>query len=520
MSGPVTNSTRRFRTVLGYVLLYALIWLALTLLIVGIGIHIFWGSITVDQMMMNLVALQTDGGGGNLVWLGVFFFGILPVLLTAGIAAWHVWRVRRRRSPAHVTLPGERHWLRRTVALVLVSGMVGSGTTAFATSVHVGDYIRAANSEYTIDQYYTSPEVTSTDDKRNLVMIYLESAEETLSDTTMFEKDPFVSLRDVTREEDGWTSVENFRQYDGGGWTMSGFVSTQCGVPLKGNGIVTGQSGLNALGEGVGNYLSGLTCVGDILKDEGYRNVFMGGASGSFAAKDQYLTTHGYDEQFHQEDWRALGEPDHYFRDDWGLSDERLVANAKDQIDMLHEESTRTGEPFNLSMLTVDTHEPVHIHDYCTVDTEEPVMSMFSCSMDQAADFVSYMEQQGYLEDTAVVMMGDHLKHLGTGNAFHEELSDHPDRTIFNRFWIPGGDEDKATMRAGVDQLDMMPTILEAAGFEVEDRQAGLGVSAFSPDIPEDSAQALDPETYRQMVESRSAEFYREAWEGEELRNG
>lgn len=502
---------------MGHVLVYALIWLALTLLIVGIGIHMFWGSITVDQMMMNLVAMQTDGGGGDLVWMGVLFFGVLPLLLTLGIAYWHSRLRRKRRLRDNEGLQNQRGWVTRVVATVLVATMVISGSAAFATSVHVGDYIRAANSDYTINQYYSPTEVTSTDDKRNVVMLYLESAEETLSDTTLFEKDPFVSLADVTSEEDGWTSVDGFEQYEGGGWTMSGITGTQCGVPLKGNGIVTGQSGLNSLGDDVGSYLGGLTCVGDILKDEGYRNVFMGGANGSFAAKDQFLDTHGYDEQYHLEDWRAMGEPDDQFRDDWGLSDKRLMANAKDQIDTLHAEATDTGVPFNLSLLTVDTHEPVHIYDYCDVDTEEAVTSMFACSMDQAADFVSYMEQQGYLEDTAVVIMGDHLKHLGSSNAFQDELRDHPDRTIFNRFWIPGEEEGTSSMRAGVDQLNMMPTILEAAGLQLRDRQAGLGVSAFTEEIPEGSAQAMDEEAYRELLSSRSPDFYKEAWEGEEL---
>jgi phosphoglycerol transferase len=519
LSGPVTTTTaKRIGSVLGRLAVYLLIWLALTLFIVGIGIHMFWGAITVDQMMMNLVSMQTDGGGGDLVWLGVLAFGVLPVVLTLVIAYGHYRFLRRGRAAADDdTAPVGRGWVKRTVSVVLVAAVVVSGTAMFGSSVHVGAYIKAANSDYTVDQYYRPPEVASAENARNVVMIYLESGEATLSDTTLFEKDPFVPLKDVTRQEDGWQDVGNFRQYDGGGWTMAGIAGTQCGVPLKGNGLVTGKSGLNSLGDDVANYMGGLTCVGDILKEQGYRNVFMGGANGSFAAKDQYLTTHGYDEQYDLDDWRAKGEPANQFRSDWGLSDKRLMANAKEQVDALHAESSRTGRPFNLSMLTVDTHEPVHIYDYCDVDTESEVTSMFSCSMTQVADFVGYMEAQGYLEDTAVVLMGDHLKHMGSNNAFGEELGDHPNRTIFNRFWVPGGDSRTSTMRSGIDQLNMMPTILEAAGIELKDRQAGLGVSAFSSKIPENSAQNLEPDIYKQLLESRSQDFYNDAWDGEEL---
>ncbi len=114
--------------------------------------------------------------------------------------------------------------------------------------------------------------------------------------------------------------------------------------------------------------------------------------------------------------------------------------------------------------------------------------------------------------------MGDHLKHMGASNAFHEQLDDNPNRTIFNRFWIPGDDRRTSTMQGGVDQLNMMPTILEAAGIESADRQGGLGVSAFTVDIPRESAQRLEPDAYNELLNSRSTDFYNDAWDGQELK--
>jgi phosphoglycerol transferase len=171
-------------------------------------------------------------------------------------------------------------------------------------------------------------------------------------------------------------------------------------------------------------------------------------------------------------------------------------------------------------MLTVDTHEPAHLYDYCPQDSESEVTSMFACSMTQVAGFVDHLEEQGYLDDTAVVVMGDHLKHMGASNAFHEQLDDNPNRSIFNRFWIPGDDRRTSTMQDGVDQLNMMPTILEAAGIELADRQGGLGVSAFTQDIPLGSAQGLEPDAYDELLNSRSSDFYKDAWDGQELKRG
>ncbi|WP_155849820.1 LTA synthase family protein, partial [Arthrobacter sp. H41] len=296
--------------------------------------------------------------------------------------------------------------------------------------------------------------------------------------------------------------------------TMAGLTSTQCGVPLKGIGSAAGSSAEDEPGDAVDTYLGGITCLGDVLDEHGYTNVFLGGANASFAAKDTFLSSHGYSEQKGLSDWRAADEPEKNFRSDWGLSDERLMAHARDEIDALHAEAEKTGQPFNLSVLTLDTHEPVHVYDYCNVDTQDVVTSVFSCSMTQVAGFVDYMKEKGYLDDTAVVIMGDHLKHMSAGDAFHEQLDDNPNRTIFNRIWIPG--EDKSKLRPRVDQLNMYPTILEAAGLTLKDHEAGLGVSAFASKIPENSAQAMEPGAYTELLDSLSPRFYAEAWAGED----
>lgn len=296
---------------------------------------------------------------------------------------------------------------------------------------------------------------------------------------------------------------------------MSGITSTQCGIPLKGIGSSAGGGAYNALGGNVQTYLDGATCLGDVLGQHGYTSVFLGGANASFAAKDVFLDSHGYSEVKDLSYWRTLGEPATAFRTDWGLSDERLLAHARDEVDELHATAERTGQPFNLSLLTLDSHEPVHIYDYCEVDTEEEVTSAFFCSMTQVAGFVEHMEQQGYLEDTAVVIMGDHLKQIGGGHAFQDQLEGHGNRTIFNRIWVPGGGG-KADLRPGLDQLSMYPTILEAAGLTLAGREAGLGVSAYAPEVPAGSAQAMEPGHYAELVTSLSPEFYAEAWSGED----
>ena len=515
MRGRVNQMTRRTAVVVGRIVLHVLIGVGLALLMAAIIIRLSWGEITVNQMFLNLVAVETDGGGGSIVWISILGVGVAPLLATVGLALWLHSRRRKRRRDGDSHRPRRTQWMMRTVSTVLVAAVIVGGTTAFAATVGVRDYLAAANSEYDVGDFYVEPTVTSDTNKRNLVLIYLESGEGTLADDQLFEKDAFAPLKAATEASDGWQTVEDLKQYDGGGWTMSGITSTQCGIPLKGIGSTSGGGAYNALGGKVQTYLEGVTCLGDVLDEHGYTNVFLGGANASFAAKDVFLAGHGYSEVRDLPDWRAAGEPEKAFRSDWGLSEERLLARAKDEVDELHAEAERTGQPFNLSMLTLDSHEPVHIYDYCTVDTQSEVTAAFSCSMTQVAGFVDHLRQEGYLEDTAVVIMGDHLKQIGGGHAFQDELTDHNNRTIFNRIWVPGDDQGR-TLRPRVDQLSMYPTILEAAGLTLSGREAGLGVSAFATQVPSGSAQALLPGQYADLVRSLSAQFYATAWGSED----
>ncbi|MBP3037578.1 sulfatase-like hydrolase/transferase [Arthrobacter sp. zg-ZUI100] len=517
--------TRRIGVILGHLLVYLLTWAGLVLLIAGAGIRFYWGEISVNQMLLNLVSVETDGGGGALVWMGILGIGVAPLLITALIAAWRLRR-RRRRHNGEGLRTHRAEWLVRAVSAALVAALVTGGTTAFSTAVGMADYLRAAVSKYNLGDYYVEPAITGGTDKRNLVLIYLEAGEATFGDVQLFEKDAFAPLNEATPAAEGWQSVEGFQQYEGGGWTMAGFVATQCGIPLKGAGSSTGSGATDWLSGNVAGYLRGSVCLGDVLAGHGYTNVFLGGANGAFAGKDTFLSSHGYSEQKGLSDWRAANEPETSFRSDWGLSDERLMAHARDEIDELHAEAERTGQPFNLTMLTLDTHDPVHRFDYCPVDTQAEALSVFSCSMAQVAGFVNHMKEKGYLDDTAVVIMGDHLKPMSAGDPFHEQLDGNGNRTIFNRIWIPGAGSGAAPapipgtvpgtgntmLRPHIDQLNMYPTILEAAGLTLQDHEAGLGVSAFAAEVPDRSAQSLEPDVYAELLHSASPQFYADAW--------
>jgi len=337
---------------------------------------------------------------------------------------------------------------------------------------------------------------------RNLVLIYLESIEEPMGDEELFELN---MLEPVERATAGWATIEGLEQYAGGGWTMAGLVATQCGIPLRSSDAVVDIGEMNAI-QGVGDaYMPGAVCLGDVLAEEGYRNVYLGGADARFAGKGDYLVTHGYDAVKDLSTWRALGETE--TRSDWGLSDRRLFERAKQEVAGLH----AAGQPFNLTVLSLDTHESPYLYEHCDAQTEVVMTSITRCSMEQVAGFIHFMRAEGMLDDTAVVVMGDHRKMLAEGGSFWEELSGLEHRPLFNRVWSPDG---YAIERRGIDQLSVYPTLLELVGFELADHRAGVGVSALvsREEVPPGTVLDLEASEYAAVVSSLSAEFYRDLW--------
>ncbi|QIM15850.1 sulfatase-like hydrolase/transferase [Leucobacter insecticola] len=440
----------------------------------GFWVERTFGKISVDQLLLNLSGGGGEGAGGTeLMWGAVTTILCVPLFLTTLMIL--LVEIMRRAVSRRDGLCRPR--LVRGIAAVLALLVPVSGVSIFANAIGLRDYVQAALREASlgtsIADYYTKPVVVSgVDDEtsRNLVLIYLESTEDTFADDRLFEKNMLEPVQSVTQ---GWESIPRLHQYEGGGWTMAGIVSTQCGIPLRSVTDRADNDELNTLGaEGseLESYMPGATCLGDVLADEGYRNVFLGGADARFAGKGAFFSGHGYDEVDDLGVWRGLGETE--IRDDWGLSDRRLFERAKDTVTELHE----ADAPFNLTILTLDTHEGPRVFEYCSWDTDTAMTSITFCSMQQVAGFIDFMRDEGYLEDTAVVIMGDHLKMVAQGGSFWDELHGREGRTIFNRIWTPDGER---MARPEIDQLSVYPTILELLGIELADHRAGVGVSAL-----------------------------------------
>lgn len=470
---------------------WTLLALALIFVALAAWIRHRFGDVSFDQVITNLPIGPGKGIGNNglAVEVAVWCIGA-PIALVVAIALL----TRRFRGGLGT---------RRPVRLIPVASLV-IGFSVFLTVAGVPQYAMAELSEQTIAPYYVKPAVTSTPTKpKNLVTIYLESGENTYGDADVVGEDLLTNLDDATA--DGWTNYQGLHQFEGGGWTMAGFVSTQCGIPLKSQ--LVGQGGdFNIFGEDVDHYLPGATCLGNVLEDHGYQNVYVGGADDEFAGKDTFLTDHGFSKVMGLADWKNDPEDADYISEAWGLSDSHMLKHAADVLDKLH----ASGKPFSLSMITLDTHEPPGIYPDCQDGDPTPMATAIKCSMKAVATFLQHIKQAGYLDDTVVMIMGDHLKGTSDNDAFHDALRAQQNRTIVFRVWSPDGEVQ--FNRENADQLSVLPTTLELLGFGLEDGRAGLGVSLIGNHDLAGTALALDDQEYRVMLRAPSTEIYQQFW--------
>lgn len=325
---------------------------------------------------------------------------------------------------------------------------------------------------------------------RNLVLIYVESLENTYRQPALFQRNLLAGLDQL-----GGLSFAAFRQAPGTGWTIAGMTASQCAIPLKSVSLYDG----NAQGQNIKTFLPSAVCLGDILHRYGYRNVYMGGDGKDFSGKGMFFQDHHYDEVYGRDELRS-GEA-HEELNEWGLFDDALLARARGKLDQLHQ----AGQPFNLTLSTIDTHGPWgHLSQLCKHRGARVFEDVVQCSANQVAEFVQFMRKRGYLKDTNVVIMGDHLAMWNP--VYEDKLEPTAMRYVYNRLISI---QPHAKNRDAIVHFDMLPTILEFIGFEVEGGKLGLGYSALSNTMP-----LPPPGEYEDMSENllNQSERYLDLW--------
>ena len=157
----------------------------------------------------------------------------------------------------------------------------------------------------------------------------------------------------------------------------------------------------------------------------------------------------------------------------WGYTDRDLFKFAKEKITNL----SKQEEPFNFTMLTVDTHFPDGYQcEDCPNKWNEQYKNVISCSSKKVGEFVKWIQEQEFYENTTIVICGDHL--TMQSNFFELKEGQEYEKKVVNVIINPAI-QAQNTIRIN-STFDMYPTTLAALGAKIEGNKLALGTNLFS----------------------------------------
>lgn len=328
------------------------------------------------------------------------------------------------------------------------------------------------------ENYFVDPEetkITFPENKRNLIYIFCESLETTFLSKELGgsqEENLMPKLSELALSEgvnfSNTNSLGGALQLPGVGFTVGGMVGQSSGVPLK----VTGKYNENEYGATT-SFMPGLVSVGDILKEEGYKQTLLIGSDASFSGRDKYYLQHG---DYEIRDYiyaQEVGWIPEDYKVWWGYEDEKLFQFAQKTLVELSD----SGEPFNLTLLTADTHFP---DGYSTDNTpklfDDQYSNVIHYSDELIGNFIAWIQEQPFYDNTTIILSGDHLSM--DKNFFKDEDSDY-ERTVFNLI-LNAPTTTSTKKNRQFSTMDLFPTTLAALGAKIEGERLGLGTNLFS----------------------------------------
>ena len=249
---------------------------------------------------------------------------------------------------------------------------------------------------------------------KNLVLIYMESMENTFLDERMF---PGLTprLNALAKEALCFDNISPALNAD---YTFGGIYASMMGLPLV-QQVLRGGFVNSGIRVGVGEKLPSLP---SILNAAGYEQVFLRGVNLSFAGMNVFLGRERFDRM-------AAYETEFPGRSrSWGCSDAVLFDWAFETFQQL----AAGKKPFHLALLTLDTHAP---HGFFYEDsiryrenrTGSVMLDAVHTMDERIGSFIERLKQTPAWKDTCVVLVGDHLMPRGI---LSDTLSRNPRRRL------------------------------------------------------------------------------------------
>lgn len=435
-----------------------------------------WGLLSIDEIIFHL-KVPLDGTNSDVVLDGINACVPLAVLVLF-LSIFLIIGLRNKHGKCMIAL---------FLVAVIACGSAGRAAYEVYDELDVKEYLVSQKKEsHFIEQNYVDPrttKITFPDKKRNLIYIYLESMESTFAskgDGGGLDFNCIPELTTLAEENTNFSDSDKlgggYPAY-GGTWTMAGIFSQTSGIPIK-NSEQTDD--VNATLAEQYSFSSQARNLEDILADEGYNQCFMIGSDATFGGRRAYFESHGKGKT-EICDYNTAKEngqiPEDYYVW-WGYEDQKLFANAQEKLTEL----SSKDEPFNFTMLTVDTHfEDGYVCEQCQNEFgDNQYANVMACSSRQVDAFVKWIQQQPFYENTTIVISGDHLT---MDSDFCNDVSEDYERSVYNVFInLPEGLDTsfEKTHNREFATLDMFPTTLAAMGVTIEGDRLALGVNMFS----------------------------------------
>ncbi len=460
------------------ILLKILYWVGeiLTVFIAGLSVLLAlsvrwmfatWTNLSMDELVYHLTA-PLDGTNTDMIWDYVRVCAVPTILviffLILILIAW------RKKEKVHLF-----RGIINLVALVGIIVMLGYTWTELG----VGDYLKDQNTEskFIEDEYVdpTDVEVVFPEQKRNLIYIFLESMETTYSDVDdggAFDENVIPELTEIAQTNEDFSGADP--KLNGGyslagtTWTMGAMFAQTSGLPLNisisANDMDTQDS-----------FFPGVTTLGDILSDAGYTQTLLIGSEAQFGGRKLYFQEHG---NYEMEDYSYAIEngliPSDY-KVWWGYEDQKLFEFAKEKLLQL----SQGDEPFNLTMLTVDTHfEDGYVCEQCPTEYDTQYSNVMACSSRQVGEFLKWIQQQDFYENTTIVISGDHPT-MDSDYCAEIDQEGNYDRRVFTAY-INAAAYAQDQQERTYSTFDNFPTTLAALGVQIDGGRLGLGTNLFS----------------------------------------
>lgn len=329
-----------------------------------------------------------------------------------------------------------------------------------------------------IDDHYVDADdvvIRFPEQKRNLIYIYLESMETTYADVEnggAFDISYIPELTEIAQQNEDFSGSET--ALNGGysmpqtTWTVAAMFAQSAGLPLS---IPLENNQMNTQD----SFFEGTNALGDILQRAGYSQTLLIGSDANFGGRKLLFSGHG-DFTIHDYNYAAReGLIPKGYRVWWGYEDKRLFQFAKKELRTLSQQD----EPFNLTILTVDTHrEDGYVCEDCgSRFGDDQYGNVIACSSRKVGEFIRWIQRQDFYENTTIVVAGDHPT---MDSDFCKDVPMDYTRKVYTAYINSAVEPEKPELHREYTTFDHFPTTLASLGATIEGNRLGLGTNLFS----------------------------------------